>query len=479
MAWNSPDGNPAMETIFFVGCNPKEQFRLKNFLAGSYEVKANPSVHNSVETIHQTRFDLLVYNAENAIPLSYFLQEIGPPETRPRVSVLTGSKDLKAIRDLQELGMASIIPKPYNKASLLRGVREALAATTDSQPDVAESKTTYAIKQSNTEVLIALRKNAVISKIAKGRIVFLLPAALTLGTRLLFRNLELFRIIGLRSEVPPHLEISVVSCRKISDFQFEVEAEFSDDKWLVFQKTFDAYVTQNASVPSVPSISKTILHAEADAVTRDFFRRSLEERGYNFLMAQDGFEALEKLENGAVDLLLIDLLLPKLTGNEVIEVIKKRKNSIPILVATGETSPEVIRKIRPLVRGILFKPIGGDFLVGCVAEVIGGQQEGGAAPPRGNGEYVEVNLATDLTVAFRDRVKLLNIGPGGLTFTRGAPIAPGTIILVKTAAISVFEKDKESRVDSFELKVAQCDPQKDERTYLVYAEFSSEQSGAA
>ena len=468
-----------METILFVGCHPKEQFRLKNFLAGNYEVRANPSVYNSIETINKDKFDLLVFDAENAIPLSYFLKEIGPPGTRPRVSVLTGTKDLKSIRDLQNLGVYSIIPKPCNKTSLLRGIREALAAPTHSKGDGVESKKTYAIKQRNTEVLIALKKDAILSKIAKGRFTFLLPAALTIGTRLLFRDLELFRIIGLRSKVPPHLEISVVSCRKISDFQFEVEAKFSDDKWLVFQKTFDTYVTQNASVPSVPSISKTILHAEADAVTRDFFRRSLEEKGYNFLMAQNGFEALEMLENGAAGLLLIDLLLPKLTGREVIEIIKKRKNSIPILVATGETSPEAIREIRPLVKGILAKPIRGDLLLERVAEVFGNLPPAVATPGGGNGEYVEVNFASDLTVAFRDRVKLLKISPNGLTFTRGGPIAPGTTIMVKTDAISVFVKEKESPIDSFVLKVAQCNLQKVGREFLVYAEFSSEQSGAA
>ena len=129
-----------METILFVGCHPKEQFRLKNFLEGNYEVKANPSVYNSIETINKDKFDLLVFDAENAIPLSYFLKEIGPPGTRPRVSVLTGTKDLKAIRELQDLGVYSVIPKPSNKTSLLRGIREALDAPTKSKPAEAESK---------------------------------------------------------------------------------------------------------------------------------------------------------------------------------------------------------------------------------------------------------------------------------------------------------------------------------------------------
>ena len=139
--------------------------------------------YNSIETINKDKFDLLVFDAENAIPLSYFLKEIGPPGTRPRVSVLTGTKDLKAIRELQDLGVYSVIPKPSNKTSLLRGIREALAAPTKSKPAEAESKKTYAIKQSKTEVLIALKKDAIISKIAKGRITFLLPAALTIRRR--------------------------------------------------------------------------------------------------------------------------------------------------------------------------------------------------------------------------------------------------------------------------------------------------------
>lgn len=68
-------------------------------------------------------------------------------------------------------------------------------------------------------------------------------------------------------------------------------------------------------------IKKTILYAEDDAVTSTAYKGRLEQAGYKVETAADGLEALKKLHNSPPDLLLLDLLLPKFTGEEVLKFV--------------------------------------------------------------------------------------------------------------------------------------------------------------
>jgi len=74
-------------------------------------------------------------------------------------------------------------------------------------------------------------------------------------------------------------------------------------------------------------------------------KRALEMEDFNVIEAQDGAEALEKVRSEIPDLLLLDLMLPKLNGFEVCQRLKKddATNSIPIIMLTakGETSDKI------------------------------------------------------------------------------------------------------------------------------------------
>ncbi|RLG34362.1 response regulator receiver protein [Methanosarcinales archaeon] len=74
-------------------------------------------------------------------------------------------------------------------------------------------------------------------------------------------------------------------------------------------------------------------------------KRALEMEDFNVIEAQDGVEALEKVRSEIPDLLLLDLMLPKLNGFEVCQRLKKddATNSIPIIMLTakGETSDKI------------------------------------------------------------------------------------------------------------------------------------------
>ena len=69
----------------------------------------------------------------------------------------------------------------------------------------------------------------------------------------------------------------------------------------------------------------------------------LSKEGYNIIKAYDGVEAIEKLENEEIHLLLIDIMMPRIDGIRVTLQIRKN-NSIPIIIlsAKSEDSDKII-----------------------------------------------------------------------------------------------------------------------------------------
>jgi CheY-like chemotaxis protein len=81
-------------------------------------------------------------------------------------------------------------------------------------------------------------------------------------------------------------------------------------------------------------LPKTILYAEDDVVTATAFKKRLEQEGFRVETASDGLEALKLLHTCKPDLLLLDLMLPKFTGEEVLKFVTSNPNirDIPVIV---------------------------------------------------------------------------------------------------------------------------------------------------
>jgi DNA-binding response OmpR family regulator len=77
-----------------------------------------------------------------------------------------------------------------------------------------------------------------------------------------------------------------------------------------------------------------ILAAEDDMRTLRFVKCSLEAEKYEVITARDGQEVLEQVETKEPDLMLLDLLMPKLSGFEVCEYIRSF-SALPIIVLTA------------------------------------------------------------------------------------------------------------------------------------------------
>ncbi len=78
-----------------------------------------------------------------------------------------------------------------------------------------------------------------------------------------------------------------------------------------------------------------ILVAEDDEATRLRLERILYGAGYEPLLAADGVEAMELLDRKFVDLLLLDLMMPKLDGYGLLEQLRQSGSELPVLILTG------------------------------------------------------------------------------------------------------------------------------------------------
>ena len=85
-----------------------------------------------------------------------------------------------------------------------------------------------------------------------------------------------------------------------------------------------------------------ILLVEDNPATMEVMQQELEVLGYDVAIAKDGAEAVEMAGSELPDLIIMDMLMPKMDGSEATSRIRKnpKTQAIPILAATAKALPE-------------------------------------------------------------------------------------------------------------------------------------------
>ena len=87
-----------------------------------------------------------------------------------------------------------------------------------------------------------------------------------------------------------------------------------------------------------------IMIVEDDANQRRLMSTVLEQYGYNVIQAIDGIDALEQLDKKHVDLMILDIMMPRMDGFELTDTLRQSGCNIPILMVTAKQSPVDKRK---------------------------------------------------------------------------------------------------------------------------------------
>ena len=84
----------------------------------------------------------------------------------------------------------------------------------------------------------------------------------------------------------------------------------------------------------MPAKKTTILAADDDPQLLRLITRNLQLEGYDVLAASDGQQALELIENNAPDLVLLDVMMPRMDGFTVCYRVREF-SSVPIIIITA------------------------------------------------------------------------------------------------------------------------------------------------
>ena len=105
-------------------------------------------------------------------------------------------------------------------------------------------------------------------------------------------------------------------------------------------------------------MAKKILLVEDEVSLRELYLELLRQEGFSVDQARDGQEALDMIQKGGYDLILLDLVLPKLSGVEVLEQLKKqkiKKSNGPVVVLTNLGKEAVDGKKKLGIKDYLIK----------------------------------------------------------------------------------------------------------------------------
>lgn len=121
-----------------------------------------------------------------------------------------------------------------------------------------------------------------------------------------------------------------------------------------------------------------ILVVEDDLDIQELLKNFLQEAGYEIILANDGVEAVSIFPAAQFDLVLLDVMLPKIDGFAVCELIR-RQSQVPIIMLTALSGEEEqIRGLDLQVDDYITKPFSMPILVRKIAAVLrrsGGQEE--------------------------------------------------------------------------------------------------------
>ncbi len=123
----------------------------------------------------------------------------------------------------------------------------------------------------------------------------------------------------------------------------------------------------------------TVLIIEDEAQITRLIELELKYEGYEVLTATDGVEGLKAIRDNEPDLVLLDCMLPNLSGEEVCKLVRDDADNVPIIMITAKDSIE--DKVKGLDRGAddyLVKPFATEELLARIRAVLRRKPTNGA-----------------------------------------------------------------------------------------------------
>ena len=123
-------------------------------------------------------------------------------------------------------------------------------------------------------------------------------------------------------------------------------------------------------------MARRILLIEDDAETAAYLARGLEESGFSVDVAADGREGLFMATEGAIDLIVLDRMLPGLDGLSILKAVRAAGLRVPVMMLTAMSAvDERVRGLRAGADDYLVKPFSFDELLARIETLLRRPQE--------------------------------------------------------------------------------------------------------
>jgi DNA-binding response OmpR family regulator len=125
---------------------------------------------------------------------------------------------------------------------------------------------------------------------------------------------------------------------------------------------------QVARPPSFPARHRILL-ADDDASVRGSLTEVLVEEGFEVVPAQDGQQALERMASGSINLVLLDLNMPRKNGWDTFERLSADHPLVPVILITARPN-QLFTAVNAGVGALLEKPLDISVLLQTVARLL-------------------------------------------------------------------------------------------------------------
>ncbi|HET6183409.1 MAG TPA: phosphate regulon transcriptional regulator PhoB [Acetobacteraceae bacterium] len=155
---------------------------------------------------------------------------------------------------------------------------------------------------------------------------------------------------------------------------------------------------------------RTILVVEDEAALAMLLRYNLEKQGFRVEEAADGQEALTRLNESQPDLVLLDWMLPTLSGLEVCRQIRRRASTrdLPVIMVTARTDDQdAVRGLNTGADDYIAKPFSMDALLARVRALL---RRSGASSGKGELAFHDIRMDLDAHRVSRNG-RPIHLGP--------------------------------------------------------------------
>ena len=120
-----------------------------------------------------------------------------------------------------------------------------------------------------------------------------------------------------------------------------------------------------------PFHSYSLLITDDDPGARESLRDLFEPAGYRTWLAGSGEEAIDIARDHDIHLALMDMHLPRLTGLETIEIVRRMKGVVPTILLTGDQDESLLRRaLSAHVYCVLSKPVSPQVVIYTVSRAL-------------------------------------------------------------------------------------------------------------